>query len=284
MIIDTHPHVISDDTERYPICPLGGKRSKWSEKRGSNTVEELVDFMKAAGVDKAVLVHSSTTYGYDCSYVADCVERYPGVLWGVGSIDFLAEDAAEKLHYWAFERKLSAIRFFTHGSTQEKQVQFDDPRAFPAWEWCQKHRFPVIMQCRREGFGMLHNVLKRFPELTIALDHAGLPFGTLEDGAPYRELRPVLEFARYPGMHLKVTSSLLKKYASAGRSTPQDFMRAVIDGFGAERIMWGSNFPSFGQDLTECVQVMLEACSQLTAAEREACLGLNVQRFYTILP
>ena len=73
MIIDTHPHVISDDIEKYPINPLGGKRSKWSEKKGHNTVESLLENMKEAGVDKAILVHSSTTYGYDCSYVADCV-------------------------------------------------------------------------------------------------------------------------------------------------------------------------------------------------------------------
>lgn len=282
MIIDTHPHVISDDTVKYPINPLGGKRSKWSEKRGSNTVENLIEEMKASGVDKAILVHSSTTYGYDCSYVADCVARYPGVLWGVGSIDFLADDAVEKLNYWAFERNLCAIRFFTHGSTQEQQVKFDDPKSFPAWEWCEKNRFPVVMQCRSDGFEMLHNVLNRFPGLLMALDHAGLPFGNLEDGYPYKELGPVLEFAKYPGMYLKVTSNLLKKYASAGKSTPQTFMRAVIDGFGADRIMWGSNFPSFGENLQECVQVILDACSQLSGEEREACLSLNAQRFFSL--
>ena len=282
MIIDTHPHVISDDTEKYPISPLGGKRSKWSEKRGSNTVEKFIDSMKASGVDKAVLVHSSTTYGYDCSYVADCVARYPGILWGVGSIDFLADDAVEKLNYWAFERKLSAIRLFTHGSTQDKPVEFDDPKSFPAWEWCQKNRFPVVMQCRSDGFGMLHNVLNRFPNLLMALDHAGLPFGNLGDGAPYKELGPVLEFAKYPGVCLKVTSNLLKKYASAGKSTPQAFLREAINGFGADRIMWGSNFPSFGEDLQEGVQVILEACSELSAEEREACLGLNAQRFFSL--
>jgi len=282
MIIDTHPHIISDDTEKYPISPLGGKRSKWSEKRGSNTTEKYIDSMKAAGVDKAVLVHSSTTYGYDCSYVADSVARYPGLLWGVGSVDFLADDAVEKLNYWVFERKLSAIRIFTHGTTQDKQIEFDDPKTFPAWEWAQKNRLPIVMQSRNEGFGMLHNVLSRFPDLLMALDHAGLPFGNLEDGPPYKELGPVLEFAKYPGMHVKVTSSVLKKYASAGKSTPQAFLRAVINGFGADRLMWGSNFPSFGEDLQECVQVVLEACSELSDNEREAYLSSNTQRFYSL--
>jgi len=29
-IVDIHPHIISPDTRRYPITPLGGKRSGWS--------------------------------------------------------------------------------------------------------------------------------------------------------------------------------------------------------------------------------------------------------------
>jgi len=49
MIIDTHPHIISDNVEKYPISPLGGKRSKWSEKRGSNTARVFtLDGLKIA--------------------------------------------------------------------------------------------------------------------------------------------------------------------------------------------------------------------------------------------
>ena len=32
-IIDVHPHIISNDDAKYPITPLGGKRSKWSAER-----------------------------------------------------------------------------------------------------------------------------------------------------------------------------------------------------------------------------------------------------------
>ena len=32
-LIDIHPHIISSDTARYPVAPLGGKRSEWSSHR-----------------------------------------------------------------------------------------------------------------------------------------------------------------------------------------------------------------------------------------------------------
>src|SRR5579871_305901 len=85
-IIDIHPHIVSKDSERYPITPLEGKRSDWSQKR-SVDLGEMVDAMDEAGVGKAALVHSSTTYGYDCSYVADSVAREPERFTGVFSVN-----------------------------------------------------------------------------------------------------------------------------------------------------------------------------------------------------
>ena len=32
-IVDIHPHVISPDTKRYPLSPLGGTQSTWSRDR-----------------------------------------------------------------------------------------------------------------------------------------------------------------------------------------------------------------------------------------------------------
>ena len=58
-IIDVHPHIISNDDKKYPITPIGGKRSKWSAERPI-TFEQMVAAMNEAGVDKAAIVHSST--------------------------------------------------------------------------------------------------------------------------------------------------------------------------------------------------------------------------------
>ena len=75
-IIDVHPHIISNDDAKYPITPLGGKRSKWSAERPI-TFEQMIAAMNEAGVDKSAIVHSSTTYGYDNSYMCDCIATQP---------------------------------------------------------------------------------------------------------------------------------------------------------------------------------------------------------------
>jgi len=48
-VADIHPHIISSDTRRYPLAPLGGEQSGWSQKRPVS-FEQLIAAMDQAGV------------------------------------------------------------------------------------------------------------------------------------------------------------------------------------------------------------------------------------------
>jgi hypothetical protein len=75
--IDIRPHVVSPDTETYPLAPVDGIRSVRSASQKSLTPEQLVVAMDAAGVAKAAVVQSSTAHGHDNRLVADAVAAYP---------------------------------------------------------------------------------------------------------------------------------------------------------------------------------------------------------------
>src|SRR5205085_6424446 len=110
-IVDIHPHVISTDSTRYPLNPLGGVQSTWSRERPT-PYEALVAAMDQAGVDKAAIVQASTAYGHDNSYVADAIAAYPKRFSGVFSVDVLAADAVEKMKYW-MSKGFGGLRLFT---------------------------------------------------------------------------------------------------------------------------------------------------------------------------
>src|SRR5438132_12219966 len=81
-VIDIHPHIVSPDTQRYPLAPLGGPQSTWSSERPT-TYQTLLKAMDDAAVDKAAIVHSSTAYGYENGYVAAAVPAVPSRFTGV---------------------------------------------------------------------------------------------------------------------------------------------------------------------------------------------------------
>src|SRR6266568_1383041 len=249
-IVDIHPHVISTDTKRYPLNPLGGTQSSWSRERPT-PFEALVAAMDEAGVDKAAIVQASTAYGHDNSYVAAAIAAYPRRFTGVFSVDVLAPDAVEKMRHW-MDQGLSGMRLFTTGSTMPGQATwFDDPRSFPAWQYAGEAGIPVCMQMTPEGFPQLRGLMERFPKVRMILDHLARP--RLVDGPPFAADKEFFDLARYPQVFLKLTPINVSP-KEWGKATPETFFGACIKTFGASRIAWGSNFPATAGPLSEILK------------------------------
>lgn len=275
-IIDAHPHVISTDTRRFPLSPLGGTQSTWSRERPT-PYEKLVAAMDEAGIDKAVIVQASTAYGHDNSYVAAAIAAHPRRFTGVFSVDVLAPDAVEKMRYW-LERGFSGMRLFTTGSTMPGQATwFDDPRSLPAWEYANTVGMPVCMQMTAEGLPRLRPLLERFPQVRFVLDHLARPH--LVDGPPYAADAGLFELARYPNLYLKVTPVNLAPL-NWGKATPESFFGKLVDTFGARRIVWGSNFPATAGPLKDNLATARAALSSLSESDREWIFGRTALALY----
>lgn len=277
--VDIHPHVISDDEIRYPPTPLFGKRSDWSQERPS-TVETLIAHMDAAGVEKAAVVHSSTTYGFDNSYVVDACNRYPGRLLAVGSIDVLAPDAVDEIHRWT-ERGLGGLRVFTGGSTKDFDAsELDDPRAYPAWELLGKLGLTMSIQTGPVGLGAVTSLARRFPDVPIILDHLGRPDVT--DGPPYDAAASLFALAAIPSVYLKLTPRIMADCVK-GAASPETLFPMLVQTFGANRMAWGSNFPTSEGTLAEILATAKDRLASLSHEERSWIFARTAQTLYPAL-
>lgn len=279
MIVDTHAHVISSDTQRYPNAPLGGHKSDWSRERPVST-EQMIAAMDGAGIAKSVLVQASTCYGHDNSYVADAAAAHPDRFTGVFSVDVLAPDAPERIRYWA-GRKLSGMRLFTAGSTMPNQADWvDEPRSFPAWECASELGIPVCLQMTVKAIPQLIRMLKRFPHVSVILDHLAKP--TLSDGPPYAGALEVFRLAEYKNLYLKLTPRTIAE-AQSGKATPETFFPLLVSKFGASRIAWGSNYPASEGTLPELVKLSQMGLSALTVEERDWIFAQTALNLYPVL-
>src|SRR5438552_2761769 len=78
MIIDTHVHVWALDEQHQPA-----PNAKVSAPTEADPVEWLIPDMEEHGVDRCVLVQSSA-FGWDNTYMVECLERYPGRFKAIG--------------------------------------------------------------------------------------------------------------------------------------------------------------------------------------------------------
>lgn len=278
-IIDIHPHIVSPDTNRYPLAPLGGKQSAWSTERPT-TYETLLLAMDEAGVAKAAIVHSSTAYGYDNSYVADAVAAVPSRFTGVYSIDAMAPDAVTSFDYW-LARGCSGMRLFTTGSTLPDQATwFADPKTYPFWEHAAAKNIPVCLQMKQEGIPLLLQIIDKFPKVTLILDH--LSRAPFEDGPPYSQAADFFALSKFGQLYLKVTPNNVTP-KTWGKGAPDTFFGKLIETFGASRIAWGSNFPNSTGTLSEILGAARKAFSFAKDSDQEWIFGKTAQTLYPVL-
>ncbi|MBI1218597.1 MAG: amidohydrolase family protein [Rhodobacteraceae bacterium] len=275
-IIDIHPHIISPDTVRYPYNPLGGIRSDWSAERPF-TFEQYIDEMEVAGVAKAAMVHSSTTYGYDNAYVADSVCRDPARFVGVYSVDIAAPDAVATIEHWR-SRGMAGLRLFGAGSTLQTDGRWMiAPKTFPVWEHMAAINMTVAIQTTSVGLPVVEEILERFPEVNTLLDHLGRP--DLSDGAPYTKAAPLWKLARFENLYLKVTPRTFD-LAEKAPATPDSFFPKLVAEYGADRLAWGSNFPANNGSLKDLVDQGHRCFAALRETDRAAIWSGTAEKLY----
>jgi predicted TIM-barrel fold metal-dependent hydrolase len=277
-VIDIHPHIIWPDLTRYPRAPLGGKQSDWSATRPVS-LEQLIAAMDATGIAKAAIVQASTCYGHDNSYVADAVAAHPKRFTGVFSADVLAPGATAKMRHW-MERGLTGMRLFTFGSTMSEQASFDDPKSFPAWTYAADHGLSICMQMSASGIPQLVKMIERFPKVKVLLDHMARP--TLDDGQPYAAAASLFALARYPSVYLKLTKRNFEQ-AKSGKATPETFFPKLVAEFGAQRLAWGSNYPSSEGTLPDILDVARNALAVLPQQDQDWIFTKTAQVLYPVL-
>ncbi|MGR4866567.1 amidohydrolase family protein [Caulobacter sp. LARHSG274] len=275
-VIDIHPHVISDDEVRYPPAPLFGKRSDWSQERPC-VVETLIAAMDEAGVAKAAVVHSSTTYGFDNSYVIDACNRYGDRLNAVGSVDVRAPDAIETIKAWT-DRGLAGLRIFTGGSTKDfDPSELEDESAYPAWELLGELGLTMCIQTGPVGLPQVTTLARRFPNVPIILDHLARP--EVADGPPYEAAQSLFDLAEIPSIYLKLTPRIMGDSVK-GAATAETFFPKLVEAFGAHRLAWGSNFPTSPGTLSEILATAKQRLASLSDEDQSWVFGKTALSLY----
>jgi L-fuconolactonase len=236
--------------------------------------------MDAAGVAKAAVVHSSTTYGFDNSYVVDGCNQYKDRLVSVGSVDMLDDTVCEVIRRWA-NHGLAGLRIFTGGSTKDfDPSELDDPRSFKAWDLLGEIGLPMCIQTGPIGLPQVTMLAKKFPKVNIILDHLGRP--EVLDGAPYADAASMFALADVPNIYMKLTPRIFGDVRK-GKASAETFFPKVVQTFGAQRLAWGSNFPTSPGTLSEILATAQAGLACLSEEDRSWIFGKTAQKLYPTL-
>jgi predicted TIM-barrel fold metal-dependent hydrolase len=110
---------------------------------------------------------------------------------------------------------------------------------------------------------------KRFPNTRIVLDHLTWP---APEGAPTFGLSPEhLALKSLTNIYFKFTTLNLQELEKAQVSAA-DFVRHVVNVYGADRVMWGSDLGNSKQGYADLVRSAIAATTKLTPSEQRQIL------------
>ena len=259
-IIDCHTHIYPEAIARKAAASIRDFYNLGDEEL-EGTAAELLRRGAKAGIDgfvvlpvgmKPAQVHHVNTFILE---QMSCQSRF----WGLGTVHAAMEDLTEEVR-WILDSPLRGVKL--HPDFQGFDI--DDPRLFPMYEMLRGKK-PVMFHTGDPRYDASHprrvkRLLELFPDLQIVAAHFG-------GYSVYEEAYGIL---RDTDCVFDVSSSLM--------FLPEGTAERYIGGYGAERMMFGSDFPLWDP----AVEVNRFLNLKLTQNQREQIAHKTAERVFRL--
>lgn len=275
MILDSQLHVWSADNEQFPwdaeyssVLPshlLGRFRNR------PVSVESALNRMNDANVDGAILT-SAGIYGADHRFAFEAAETYRGRFVVVGPVSPEspgAEDAVSRLAEHPLGVGARLIVF-------PKQPDVASQKYRQLIANIAGAGLPLFLT----AMGMLDSVpklIRAHPDLTVVLDHLGL-MDLAPAPARLAQLPSLLRLGKYENVIVKCTGMPELSTEPYPFLDLWPHLGSIIEAFGVERVIWGSDYTQHEEELTYRESVdYIRASDRLGETEKRAILGGNLE-------
>jgi L-fuconolactonase len=274
LLIDAQVHAYEADSAARPwVHPLPDLAVP------EITGDQMVAAMDAVGVDGAILVSPWLQYRTDTSYAESVFAAHPDRFRLVAPLDHLREGVAACVEQWVATPGAAGVRLFV---LPRKPFGAHLPGVRDAVLGATAGGLPVNVHCW--GFlDALDELAGAYPDTQFVLDHVGLAQPHFPPAPPdaLEGLDQVLALARHPNLAIKLTGVC----TYARRPFPFDDLwepvARVLDGFGIERCLWGTDWQRATPLLSyrEAVDAFRHHWP-LSTSDRAALMGDNAARVY----
>jgi L-fuconolactonase len=239
---------------------------------------DLAPALERHGIGGTVLVQTLADEA-DTRVLLDIAARESSVLGVVGWTDLKAPDAPDRVAALARDPVLRGLRPMLQDLPDPDWI--DDPALDPAVSAMQAAGLYFDALVRTEHLPALHRFAQRHPALPIVIDHGAKPAIAAGGSDGWREGLAAL--TALPQVEMKLSGLLTE---AGDRATPDvvaPFMAVLLELFGPERVMWGSDWPVLL--LAGSYDPWLRCCQALVPASAHAAVfGGNARRFYRLTP
>lgn len=251
--------------------------------------EELLSLMAASGVENAVLV----PLGTEDDAVADAMRAHPGRFVSVAVASEEVQGRAGHDPVGSLLRRLERMPFAAlRTSWLGEPGRMAESPMLQTLRFCAENNILIWSYLPPEQFAMLGEALRLVPELQVVLNHLGL---APRDMWVDEYVRPRFTDV-YPREHGEAVCALAAnercflmfsgQYAISAEPCPypdlRDLGRMLVDAYGPERTLWGSDYPWIrAVPGYPALLDLVDDTLSLSPAERDSVLGDTAHRLFS---
>jgi L-fuconolactonase len=276
MIIDAHHHLWTYDPVRYPWMT-----EDWAPIRRNFTPEDLGPLLRAAGVERTVLVQACSSRAETREFL-EAAARTPFVAGVVGWADLTAGGTAEtiaSLKAMTGGHKLVGIRHQVHDEDDPAWLLRSDVQRSLQAVGQAGLAFDLLVRTRE--LPAAHETALRHPGIRFVIDHMAKP-PIQQGGSPDWDTW-MARMAALPNVSCKL-SGLVTEADWKGWSAAvlKPYVERALGWFGAERLLFGSDWPVclVAASYSQVVELARELVRDLPPSQRVAILGGNAAAVY----
>ena len=244
------------------------------------TGDQMVVAMDAAGVDGAILVSPFTMYRYDATYALEVRKRHSGRFALIKPVDPADPAVTEVIADWKRAPGTVGIRMLlVRGGLSEDPA---DPGLNGVLATAARLSLPVNLHIAGR-FDQGLELVRRNPDTQIIIDHLGLvqPHELPVPAEPWAELPKVLILANQRNVAIKISGACTLSREPFPFRDIWDPVCRVIDAFGIDRCMWGTDWTRAVKFLTYAQGVdAFRATDRISQSDKAKLMGSTLARIY----
>jgi len=271
-ILDTHLHLIYPDRFSYPWLSNNPKINKgWS-------VESYFAEALPLGIESALHMEVDVAES-DMLAETEYVLGLPRVVGAIAACrpehpNFV--DQVERLSEHAHVKGVRRILHEVPDDLSQSDLFVENIRHLPDYDLS----FDLCLRDDQLPIGQL--LIERAPDVTFILDHCGVPDVLGRGLDPWRE--NISRLSRLPNLHAKISGIVAYSGPDWTVETIRPYVEHVIESFGWDRVVWGSDHPvvTLTGSLTRWVEATRDIISGATEEEQAKLLHRNAERVYKL--
>jgi L-fuconolactonase len=238
------------------------------------------------GITGGILVQAAPTVA-ETMHLLSLAEQNPAVLGIVGWVDFTAADAVLKIEQLAKHRKLKGLRPMLHDLPDPAWIL--RPAVQPALAAMAKLGLVFDALIRPVHLTHILQMAESYTNLSIVIDHCAKPeIARGVDAAWQPWADGMAALAALPNVSCKLSGLLTEAGTSSELNICKPWAEYVLQVFGTERIMWGSDWPvlELAGDKENGYQTWFEYCQSITrhlsTSQQDNIFHNNAKRIYQL--